>query len=153
MNRTTLAPPLGFAPAVAIAQPALTQPLSSNDVSWLFPPPHSAADMATLIAVNDITVPNAQDPTKRDPVWSDAVFQQFLSNALGPMGQVDGATDRITLPDSVKAKTAWFVAGIRFDPGAPGLFADTIAQFGQSPEIRLIIQPVIPNGPGAPLIP
>lgn len=67
------------------SQPAPgVQPLSANDVSWLFPAPTQAADFANLIAVRDITTPDPQDPTKRDPVWSDAAFQQFLAIADGP---------------------------------------------------------------------
>ena len=43
---------------------------------------------------------------------------------------------------------AWFIAGIRVDAGAPGLSPDIQAQFGQSPEIRLIVQPVTRNADG-----
>src|SRR5271156_5800825 len=63
-------------------------PLSANDVSWLFPAPTKAADFANLIAVRDIPTPNPQDPTKRDPVWPDAVFQQFLAIDASPAAQV-----------------------------------------------------------------
>src|SRR5579863_3559464 len=65
-------------------------PLSANDVSWLFPVPTRAQDFANLIAVRDITTPNPQDPTKRDPVWNDATFQQFLKIVNGPQTQVAG---------------------------------------------------------------
>ena len=47
-------PQLAPAPAV--------QPLSANDVSWLFPAPTQAADLANLIAVRDITTQNQRDP-------------------------------------------------------------------------------------------
>src|SRR6266481_1231638 len=60
------------------AQTQAIPPLSANDVSWLFPAPMRAEDFAKLIAVRDLTTQNAQDPTKRDPVWPDAAFQQFL---------------------------------------------------------------------------
>jgi len=65
-------------------QTAANAPLSANDVSWLFSVPTRAQDFANLIAVRDITTPNPQDPTKRDPVWNDATFQQFLSIVNGP---------------------------------------------------------------------
>ena len=131
--------------SVALAQPqpqTQTQPLSANDVSWLFPPPTRAEDFAKLIAVGDIAAPNSQDPTKRDPVWSDAAFQQFIGIAASPAGAVAGTTNRIGLPSEIQTKSAWFVAGIRIDAGAPGL-SNVIAQYGQSPQIRLIVQPVL----------
>src|SRR5580704_11135069 len=65
-------------------------PLSPSDVSWLFPAPSRPEDFANLIAVNDLTTPNLQDPTKRDPVWPDAVFQRFVDIASSPAAQVAG---------------------------------------------------------------
>jgi hypothetical protein len=137
-------------------QPAPTpapavQPLSANDVSWLFPVPTQAADFANLIAVRDLTTPNAQDSTKRDPVWPDAVFQRFLALAESPLVQVAGAPS-IGLPAEAHSIDAWFVAGIRFDAGAPGFSNEIRAQFGQLPEIRLIIQPVTHNPDGSPRV-
>jgi mono/diheme cytochrome c family protein len=127
-------------------------PLSANDVSWLFPVPTRAADFANLIAVRDITTPNPQDPTKRDAVWSDAAFQQFLNIVNGPRTQVVGTQSQITLPKEAQNPDAWFVAGIRIDAGAPGLTDDIRTQFGQLPEIRLIIQPIIKNPDGSPKV-
>jgi len=125
-------------------------PLSANDVSWLFPAPTKAADFANLIAVRDITTPNPQDPTKRDPVWPDAVFQQFLAIAASPAAQVAGTQAKVSLPKEAQSPDAWFIAGIRIDAGAPGLSSDIHAQYGQLPEIRLIIQPIIKNPDGSP---
>jgi hypothetical protein len=127
------------------------QPLSANDVSWLFPAPTQAADFASLIAVRDITTQNLQDPTKRDPVWQDAVFQRFVAIADSPVVQVAGQPS-IALPAEAQSIDAWFVAGIRIDAGAPGLANDIRAQFGQLPEIRLIIQPVTHNPDGTPKV-
>lgn len=129
--------------AGANAQPPVNPPLSANDVSWLFPPPRVAEDFGKLIAIRDLTVPNPQDPTKRDPVWSDTAFQQFLAIAASPAAQVSGTQSRIGLPPEAQSKAAWFIAGIRIDAGAPGLADDIRAQFGQSPEIRLIVQLVM----------
>jgi hypothetical protein len=129
------------------------QPLSANDVSWLFPAPTRSADFANLIAVRDITTLDPQDPTRRDPVWPDAVFQQFLTIADGPAAQAaPGATGQIALPKDAQTPDAWFVAGIRIDAGAPGLSSDIRAQYGQLPEIRLIIQPIIKNPDGSPKV-
>src|SRR5439155_10181262 len=92
-------------------------PLSANDVSWLFPAPTRAEDFSKLIAVRDLTVQNAQDPTKRDLVWPYAVFQQFLAIAASPAAQVEGSKSHIGLPAEAQSIDAWFIAGIRIDAG------------------------------------
>jgi hypothetical protein len=140
----TQAAPLGQTQAIA--------PLSADDVSLLFPAPTRAADFANLIAVQDLTAPDPQDPTKRDPVWSDAMFQQFITIANGSSSQVAGTQIGIGLPAEAKSISSWFVSGIRIDAGAPGLSNDIIGQFGQSPEIRLIVQPVTRNADGTPKV-
>ena len=127
-------------------------PLSANDVSWLFPAPTRAEDFANLIAVRDLTAQNPQDPTKRDLVWSDAAFKQFLAIAASPQAQVAGTPAKISLPQEAQSPDVWYVAGIRIDAGAPGLSSDVHTQFGQLPEIRLIIQPVIKNPDGSPKV-
>jgi hypothetical protein len=132
------------------AQAQTTSPLSANDVSVLFPAPTRAADFAKLIAVRDLTTQNPQDPTKRDPVWPYAVFQRFLAIAASPAAQVAGT--QIGLPIEAQSIDAWFISGIRIDAGAPGLSSDIRAQFGQLPEIRLIVQPVTRNLDGTPKV-
>ncbi|MET4121183.1 hypothetical protein ABIB85_007663 [Bradyrhizobium sp. JR1.5] len=143
----------GFAAGVVLvtalgvgAAPAQTaaKPLSPNDVSILFPPPQSSADLANLIAASDLAGPTGS-PQR---LFSDADFARFIANAENPErpGVPDSGVRHIQLPDAVKKIDAWFVAGIRIDPGAPGLSPDVIAQFGRQPQIRLIIQPVT-NGP------
>lgn len=136
----------GPAPAQAIA------PLSADDVSILFPAPSKAADFANLIAVSDLTAPDPKDATKRDPVWPDAVFQQFVAIAGSAAAQVPTTTTRIGLPVEAQTKANWFVAGIRFDAGAPGLSSEVQDQYGRSPEIRLIVQPVTRNPDGSPKV-
>jgi len=138
---------------VAVGVDAQTPtPLSGNDVSWLFPPPKQARDFDKLISMRELTTQNAQDSTKRDPVWSDAAFKQFLAIAASPAAQVAGTQNRIGLPGEVQSIDAWFIAGIRVDAGAPGLSDDIRGQFGQSPEIRLIVQPVTRNADGTPKV-
>jgi hypothetical protein len=136
--------------AAASVQPIA--PLSANDVSWLFPAPTRAADFANLIAVRDVTTPSPQDPTKRDPIWPDSVFQQFLTIVNGPQAKVAGANAQISLPPEARSIDAWFIAGIRIDAGAPGLSSDIRAAYGQLPEIRLIIQPIVKNPDGSPKV-
>jgi hypothetical protein len=136
----------------AVTSAQANTPLSANDVSWLFPPPTQASDFDKLIAVHDLTSQNPQDPTKRDPVWSDAAFQQFLAIAASPAAQVAGTPARIGLPAEVQSIGAWFVAGVRIDAGAPGLSSEIREQFGQLPQIRLIIQPVTKDPNGTPKV-
>jgi hypothetical protein len=135
-----------------VAQIQPNAPLSANDVSWLFPVPTRAADFANLIAVRDITTPNPQDPTKRDPIWPDSVFQQFLAIVNGAQARVAGTNEQISLPAEARSINAWFIAGVRIDAGAPGLTSDILAQYGRLPEIRLIIQPIIKNPDGSPKV-
>ncbi|UEM11510.1 hypothetical protein J4G43_044620 [Bradyrhizobium barranii subsp. barranii] len=130
---------VGTAPAQAASRP-----LAPNDVSILFPPPKSAADLANLIAVSDLAGPTGS-PQR---LFSDADFTRFIANAESPEhpSVPDSGARHIQFPDEVKKIEAWFVAGIRIDPGAPGLSPEIIAKFGRQPQIRLIIQPVT-NGP------
>jgi hypothetical protein len=102
--------------------------------------------------MQDLTAPDPQDPTKREPVWSDSVFQQFITIANSSSSQVAGTQVGIGLPAEAKSIGAWFISGIRIDAGAPGLSNDIIGQFGRSPEIRLIIQPVTRNADGKPKV-
>jgi hypothetical protein len=144
--------PEGTSQSAAAAQAQANLPLSADDVSWLFPAPTRTEDFARLIAVGDLTTQNAQDPAKRDPVWPDAAFQQFLAIAASPAAQVAGTQAQIGLPSEAQSIKAWFIAGIRIDAGAPGLSNDIRAQFGQLPQIRLIVQPVIRNADGTPKV-
>lgn len=121
-------------------------PLSSADVSLLFPAPTREEDFAKLIAVRDLT---SQDG---HAVWTNAVFQRFLEIAASTTAEVSGPQNRIGLPVEAQSIDAWFVAGIRIDAGAPGLSSNISAQFGQSPEIRLIIQPVTRKPDGTPKV-
>ncbi len=110
-------PPAGT-PAGPPASPAIS-PLSANDVSWLFPPPKTAADLAGLIAIKDLTMDPA-NPANRLSIWSDADFNNFLALADSPAAQVQGGA-KIGLPAGVRTKDVWFVAGVRIDAGAPAL--------------------------------
>jgi len=115
---------LGTAPAQAASKP-----LAPNDVSILFPPPKSAGDLANLIAVSDLAGPSGS-PQR---LFSDADFAHFIANAENPEHPdvPDSGARHIQFPDAVKKIDAWFVAGIRIDPGAPGLSPEIIAQFGR----------------------
>jgi hypothetical protein len=97
--------------------------------------------------MSDLTVPNLEDPTKRDRVWSDTTFQRFIAIAGSAAGAVTDS-NKIGLSDVTKKIEAWPIAGVRFDAGAPGLSDAIIEEYGQSPQIRLIVQPVIREADG-----
>jgi hypothetical protein len=142
----------GSGPSTTVAPIRPIAPLSANDVSWLFPAPTRTADLDNLIAVRDITTLNPLDPSKRDPVWPDSVFQQFLAIVNGAQAKVAGTDAQISLPSEARSIDAWFIAGVRIDAGAPGLSSDVQAEYGRLPEIRLIIQPIIKNPDGSPKV-
>lgn len=128
------------APAPAAPSAPSQAPLSADDVSWLFPPPKNAADLDNTIAIADLTAPDPTDPTKREPIWPAAAFAQYVANAESPATTV--GSHHIKLPADAHDIKAWRVAGLRIDPGAPGLTSEIIGQFGQSPQLRFILQPV-----------
>src|ERR1700761_1704934 len=99
-NPGTPATPAPSAPPIS--------PLAPDDVSWLFPAPQTAADLAGLIKVQDLGV------------WTDAVFQNFLAIADSAQAQVAGG-GKINLPAGARDQGVWFVAGVRIDAGAAGL--------------------------------
>lgn len=113
--------------------------LDLNDVSILLPPPSSSND--PVLAITDLTFAGAS-------VWSDNVFAQFLEIVGGDDGAVaaaDVANNQGGASIDIGAfgnKSAWHVASIRVDPGSPGLSSDIAEQFGQTPQIRLVLQPV-----------
>jgi hypothetical protein len=116
--------------------------ISDNDVSWLFPAPHSKADLDNLIAVKNLVALNVVGEPQ---LWSPAAFQDFVSLAETDVS-VREIGFRIGLPVDAHTVDVWYVAGVRFDPGAPGLSPAIAEQFGQFPEIRLIVQPVSVTG-------
>jgi hypothetical protein len=139
---------LGLVAVGTNAQPPTIPPLSANDVSWLFPPPVRAEDFGKLIAVRDLIPQNDQDPAKNDLAWSIAAFQQFLKVTASPESQVNGS--QIGIPIEAQSIDVWFIAGVRIDAGAPGLSDEINGQFGRSPQIRLIVQPVTRKADGTP---
>jgi hypothetical protein len=130
----------GHTTGAAFAQ-APAEPLSANDISWLFPAPVRSADLTKLISMSDLTA-------NGDPVWSDHAFHQFLAIASGQAGAVAGTMHRINLPADAWTKGAWYISGVRFDPGAPSLDPEITKKFGRAPQIRLSVQPVTRTADG-----
>lgn len=111
-----------------------------NDVSILLSPPARPED--PVIAITDLRVAGG-------PVWPDEAFGDFLAIAGSEAGAV--AVDDVANHDelarinveALSNKADWQIASIRIDPGAPGLSPEIASAFGQSPEIRLVLQPLV----------
>ena len=138
-TKTPPAQPPAQTPAQTPAQPPASKPkpvaLSANDVSILFPPPQTKDDMKTVISIGEL-----------GGVFPDAAFANVVALANSPAGSVrvsDSKRRQIGLDDEFKTdKTKWHIAGIRIDPSAPGVSDAIRKQFGTSPQIRLILNPV-----------
>lgn len=108
--------------------------LASNDVTWLWPVPQSADELTSVISVASL------HDDKGEPVWSDAQFADMLATADGPAARV--GSHRIGLPASVRSKEVWKVVAFRADPTAPGSHELIRKNFGDKPQLRLVLQPV-----------
>lgn len=71
---------------VVLAQTPAIPPLSADDVSLLFPAPTREEDFAKLIAVRDLTTQDP-DPSKRDVVWTNAVFSSLSRSPMARRGK------------------------------------------------------------------
>lgn len=126
-----------------IAPPVDGSRLDLNDVSILFKPPGEQGNLSTAPLI-PITALVSKD--EGAPVWSDLAFEAFSKLSGSPVGAVNAQMRIVLPPGPATTKSDWFVAGIRVDPGAPGLGKDVQRQFGRSPQIRLILQPITRNG-------
>ena len=119
-------------------EPSQPRPLAANDVSILFPAPRNAKDLTNLIAMSTLERPCRQRARlvgrRLRPVPGD---RRKSGGRRSPNTYLP-----LRLPAEVKQIDAWFIAGIRIDPGAPGLSKEIIEQYGQQPQIRFIAQPV-----------
>ncbi|MEP3046350.1 MAG: hypothetical protein ABJL55_01015 [Roseibium sp.] len=113
--------------------------LSLNDVTFLDVPPENAGDRNQRLGFAPDGVPS---DARLLTIWPDGPFTQLLDIASSDAGVVAGTNRRIHIPDLLRNKDAWVVAGIRIDPGAPGLSDKMTKEFGRSPQVRLIVQPV-----------
>ena len=133
----------------ATAKPRVAQqlgPLSLDDVSWLFPPPKTVKDLENTIAIADLTSPDPFDSTRREPILPDEVFKKFIDTVESDKTKIN--EHRVFLPADAHDIKVWRVAGLRIDPGAPGLSNAVMKEFGQIPQLRFILQPVTVHSDG-----
>ena len=127
--------------AIAVGpQPA---PFDVADISYLWPVPKSAADVAALI-------PSDMPTADGGPLLAKAAFDSILEAV-----KTTAVTDRAGLKnaisfddafaDEMRTQTTWKVAGFRVDPAAIG-HPETAGTFGVMPQLRLILQPVTVEG-------
>ena len=125
---------LAFLPCLTSALHAESERLDLNDITWLWPAPQSVDDLERVISISDLQAADGAE------VWSNSQFEDLLREVDGDAGKVDGHA--ITLPSSVRTKSAWKVAAFRVDATAPGGHEVIRRTFGERPQIRLILQPV-----------
>lgn len=112
--------------------------LDMNDVTWLWPVPESEADLEQSIAIASIR------DDEGNAVWTDQQFGDVLKVADSNATVV--GDHRIGLPEEVRNKAAWRIVAFRVDPSAPGGHEIIRNNFGERPQIRLILQPVTKEG-------
>src|SRR5208283_3311591 len=115
-------------------------PLSPDDVSWLFAPPKTVKDLENTIAIAELASLDPFDKTIREPILPEDVFKKFLDTVESDKTKIN--EHRVYLPADAHDIKAWRVAGLRIDPGAPGVSNAVINEFGQIPQLRFILQPI-----------
>ena len=116
--------------SASIAIPSFTP----NDVTILFPAPNSPSDV--MLKITDF---------EADKVLSQAKFDETIRIATGTAGTVKGTRHRIGFR-STPRRSDWVVSGIRIDPSAPGASQAIVSEFGKSPQLRLVLQPITQVG-------
>jgi hypothetical protein len=111
-----------------------------NDVSFLWPPPVTAADVSALMSANDIT-------TSGSAVWPLPAFNAVMASARTlTIENAAGFASQITLDEALQKPETWKVVAMRVDPSAPGGHPSLVKAFGSMPQIRLVLQPVTVSG-------
>ncbi|MFN3150447.1 hypothetical protein [Bremerella sp.] len=134
---------LGLLVSLSMTASAQTTKLDSCDATWLWPPPTNAAEADGLIDMDDLV---AADGT---PVISDQSFADMLAAVDSGAASVsigNNQSNKITLDADLRKRGNWKIAGMRIDASAPGGHGDIRAAYGELPQIRFAIQPVIVNG-------
>lgn len=115
--------------------------LDVNDLSYLWPAPVDAKDVAGLISA-DLSIIGG---TRK--VWPDEVFRLLLQTAQETVveGPVPAASSQISF-ESFKSEfetpSTWKLVSFRFDSSAPGGHAGFVSRFGSTPQLRMVFQPV-----------
>ncbi len=115
-----------------------TTRLDLNDVTWLWPVPENQEELADVISIDLLQTVGGED------VWSDEQFADLLRVADSDASRV--GNQQIQLPAEVRQKSVWKIVAFRVDPTAPGGHEIIRNNFGEQPQLRLVLQPVTLNG-------
>ena len=110
-----------------------------SDVSYLWPVPKTQADVDALISAD------ASDGATKVALWDETAFNRMLDIVTSDAAAIthpSGKTRRIALLPAFRDRKTWKVVAFRADPSAPGGHPAIVAEFGSSPQLRLILQPV-----------
>ncbi len=108
--------------------------LNANDISFLWPLPTDSNAAALLISADEAL-------TNGSSIWPQADFDQMMSIARST-AVVDGQPIVFPANEGIDTLHSWKIAGIRIDPSAPGCHSSIQAAFGETPQIRLVVQPI-----------
>jgi len=131
---------LGFSsqPIETDAEGHEVEKVHPNDVSILYPLPETVNAAGSLISIAHLS-----SIVDGSAVFPEDDFIRILDIARSS-GKV--ANRAIKFRPEIESFDAWKIAGIRFDPSAPGSSEKIIDAFGSRPQIRLVIQPVTIRG-------
>lgn len=139
---------VGIIPSVGIGavddtQTATAPVFDVADLAYLWPPPTDAAGVARLVSAE------AASPAGKR-LWPADVFSLLLATAQETVVESPGAAFQISFvpfKSEFEKPGTWKLASFRFDPSAPGGHAGFVNQFGATPQLRLVFQPVtVMNG-------
>ena len=125
-------------PASASLESRQSEAFDVNDLSYLWPPPATDEDVKNLITAEDAGADGRR-------IWPADVFKLLLDTAQKITPATTVGTTQINF-EAFKAQfempSTWKVVSFRVDPSAPGGHADAVKQFGSTPQLRVVFQPV-----------
>ena len=111
-----------------------------NDVSFLWPAPHSKEDVSQLLSADE-PIADGSNST-----WPKDAFDAIISKAQTiAITNGSGGTNKIdfgSFGGQFSQRSTWKLVAFRVDPSAPGASPQVTGVFGSSPQLRLIFQPV-----------
>jgi hypothetical protein len=121
-----------------------------NDVTFLWPPPQSQAEMDRLISAD------TAKPGETDAIWPADSFKAVIAetskiavtNSAGRMNKIDFRP----FTQDFEIQSNWKIVSVRVDPSAPGTKPMFTSAFGQLPQVRLVLQPVTTTEDGQPKV-
>jgi len=118
-----------------------------NDVSFLWPVPTNLADLRRTISADE------QIPGRNETIWPIDEFQAVIAQAQQiSIKNSAGRRNQIVFrpfDEEFSKQSTWKVVSFRVDPSGIGTSPEFIREFGEIPQIRLVLQPVTLGANGA----